>query len=121
MFLTGAVEALKTRAAATRQQMAADLDALRQTAEVAGTWWGEQGACLSFVQRGVQVQVQGQALNQAVSGQGIVRGRQVELLVWLMAEGTRMRVLLDVSPDGRAMRGTAQGAFGRSLAVALQR
>lgn len=121
LFVNGAVQALKTRAEMTRQQMATDMESLRQTVNVAGTWWSEEGACLSFAQRGIQVQLQGQALNQAVTGQGVVRGRQVELLVWLLSQRTRLRVLLDVAQDGQMMRGTAQDDFGHAIPVALQR
>lgn len=121
LFLNGAVEALKARAEVARHQIAADVEAFKQTPNVAGNWWGEQGARLSFSQRGVQVQVQGQAMNQAVSGDGVIRGRHLELHVWMMPQQVRLSVLLDVTPDGGMMRGTARDDSGRTTAVNLRR
>jgi hypothetical protein len=121
LLLTGAVEVLKARAAVARHQIASDVETFKQTVQIAGTWWGEEGACLSFAQRGVQVMLQGQAMGQGVSGQGIVRGRQVELMAWLLPQRARMSVLLDVSPDGSTMRGTARDDHGRTMPVNLRR
>jgi hypothetical protein len=121
LLLTGAVEVLKARAAVARHQIASDVETFKQTAQIAGTWWGEEGACLSFAQRGAQVMLQGQAMNQGVSGQGIVRGRQVELVALLLPQRARMSVLLDVSPDGSTMRGTARDDYGRTMPVNLRR
>ena len=121
LLLTGAVEVLKARAAVARHQIASDVETFKQTVQIAGTWWGEEGACLSFAQRGVQVMLQGQAMGQGVSGQGMVRGRQVELIAWLLPQRARMSVLLDVSPDGSTMRGTARDDYGRTMPVNLRR
>jgi hypothetical protein len=97
------------------------MELLKETVNVQGTWMTGDGGFLSFQQRGTALQVQGQAMRQHINGQGVVRGRQLELVVVLMPQYARLMALLEVSPDGRVMRGTARDDYGQTIPVLLRR
>jgi hypothetical protein len=95
-----------------------DRMARNKPVDVRGTWKG-RAAILSIAQRGAHIEVQGAVQNQSFAGQGTVRGRTVEMDVFLMPVGEQLHVILEVSPNGAGMTGTASDGSGRSTPVQL--
>jgi hypothetical protein len=112
---------VRSRINTIQERQASEMELLKETVNVQGTWMTGDGGFLSFLQRGTALQVQGQAMRQHINGQGVVRGRQLELVVVLMPQYVRLLALLDVSPDGRMMRGTARDDYGQTIPVMLRR
>jgi len=94
----------------------------RQTADIQGSWRGVQaGTMMSIAQRGNYIEAQGNASRQSFVGQGTIRGRKVELVVSVLPFYQRQQVLLEVSPDGSRMFGTARDDFGRTIPIDLRK
>jgi len=80
------------------------------SANVAGTWMSADGDGLYIEQQGTQlVIVAADAAQQhGFMGQGVLQGRQVQMVLMHLNSGLNMEIRATLSEDGRHMQGTAR-------------
>jgi hypothetical protein len=135
-------EIIKKKLEEATQKAEQEREILRQTPNIAGSWWSGAGARLRIRQRGVHLEIEGHAPQGAIMGQGVMRGRQAELWLILVSQmpmlpqmltlrqmqmpmpmqpQVRLSLSLDVTPDGQAMEGVMHDPHRQQTPVTLYR